>query len=204
VGDGFPQGRVVGEGILQCGRDVGAGLEDILGGDLGVHLAQLVVVRRAEKGEGSRERTRADSGDALKLRSSAGCRPTDKQAGTEGPVLAAAGNRQELGRRKRPLVSRDAPIRLLSLECRFRGVDEIGRVLVSPVAYTGHAGDGRLPLKLRGHRILSCQFRTAEEEQRESRYENPGHAVDQRAGLSHREAPDHESHLRNKYCSAPR
>jgi hypothetical protein len=94
--DQAEQRRIVGHRVVEQGGRQAALAQHAFGRDLGVDAAQLAVIGRAKEGKRGAERTRTDAGHEFELGARALLRPAAKQAGAERPVLAAAGDRQQL------------------------------------------------------------------------------------------------------------
>ncbi len=94
--DQAEQRRIVGHRVVEQGGCQAALAQHAFGRGLGVNAAQLAVIGRTKEGKGGAERTRADAGHELELGTRALLSPATQQAGAERPILAAAGDRQEL------------------------------------------------------------------------------------------------------------
>src|SRR5208282_539657 len=71
-----------------------AGFENVRRRDIGIFLAQRLVVMRAGKDKGRHERAGADSGDHRVVRSFTGGGEAAEEPGAEGAILAAAGQNE--------------------------------------------------------------------------------------------------------------
>ena len=110
----LPERRVVGHGVAGDHGQEGTRLQDVPGGDGGVKLLELVVVRRSEEGKRGDQRPGADAGHQLELGPVAGDRPTIQEPRAEGAVVAAARHGQKYGGRHRSLVPARREIVLLA------------------------------------------------------------------------------------------
>ena len=100
AGDHLGQRAGVGHGIVEQGGGEAARAEDLVGGHGRIDVAQRVVVGGSEKGEGRDQGAGADAGHHLEFRPRAERRPAVHQPGTEGAVVAAAGDRKIVDRRQ--------------------------------------------------------------------------------------------------------
>ncbi len=160
-----------------CGAAEDAGeeicLDHVLGRIGGVELGQYVIVVRPEEGEWGDQCAGRYAGDDLELRSGAGGRPADQNAGAIGAITATAGQRQEcqwvlwIGDQPRP-VGDDL------LEFFLDQPAEVGRQLVAPIADFSKTGWQRRRICLCRHRIAQQLWRAAGGGQRDNNRQHQG------------------------------
>src|SRR5262249_41457925 len=88
---------------------------------VGVERLQLLVVRGSQEGKRSDKGARTDAGDQFELRPVAGRSPAAEKPGPESPIVAAARQGEERGRRQGPLISPSRQI----ISLPFPGLHEL-------------------------------------------------------------------------------
>ena len=114
--DRVRQRRGVGERVAEDAAEEAAVDIDILARDGRVDLAKLRIVSGSKERERRDQGARADTGDDIELRPTAGFGPSDEKARAKRAVIAAAGNGEEVGGWKRS-VRRKAQGLPLPLNC---------------------------------------------------------------------------------------
>jgi hypothetical protein len=109
--DQVSQRRIIGQTVVEYAADNAAFFQDVIGRNGGVKVAQVLIVFRTEEGKRRQQRAGADAGHQVERRAIAGYRPAAQQAGPESPVVSAAGQGEEMGRRQGPGQSGCSPCR---------------------------------------------------------------------------------------------
>ena len=107
-------------------------------------------------------------GDPLELGAGTRLGPAYQQAGAEGAVIAAAGNREENRRRQGALMANTGEIRLLALAGSEGIPDEGFEVGIHPVAGVGDTGNFGPSRVFDGHRAQAAGGGAALEQQQGS------------------------------------